>query len=401
MKPKTLLLLGATGFVGRNLASRLLAQGHRLLCLVRGRGQTSGALRLRAVLRPFFPEDAWARVTREQLKAVEGEITRPGLGLPERLRQWLSREVDEVWHCAAKLSFAERHRQEVEHCNVWGLKQVLALVRGSRVQRFHYLSTAYVAGRRPGLIPESLLDDAYGFKNPYEWSKWQAERLLGEFAQRDGVPVTIYRPAIIVGGVQPGTVAANGLYRVAAIIGRVAIQYGIRHQGWRLRIPGPPDRGLNLVPLHYVVAALVALADAKLPGTQVFHLVNPRHLPNPEVVGALGDALNLNLKLAGPEDFESEPMTLPERVLANTIRTYLPYLHDRLVFDDTNTRLALGGKGVFCPPLTREKLARLLAYGLESQQWRPIGEPVKGSPAEAATTMSGVTGPRAWATKIL
>lgn len=365
MTPKIILFLGATGFVGKNLALKLLNQGHRLLCLVRPRLRISGWRRLWAAWRPAFPEGSIAGLIKDRLQVAEGDLTLPGLGLPEAIREQLRQEVDEVWHCAARLSFVERDREELERCHVRGLENLLALIRGSRIKRLNYLSTAYVAGCRRGLITEQILEEAPDFRNAYEHTKWQAEKLLESFARKEPLTVTLYRPGIIVGGQRPGSVPATGLYRAAALIGRIAAQYGIRHRGWRLRIPGPEEGGLNLVPLSYVVEALTALAAVDHSGVQVFHLVNPRPLPNREVVGAIGDALGLTLKLAGPADFQEEPMMKPERVLANAIRSYLPYLRDRLLFDDTNTRRALAGTGLFCPPMTREKLAGLLSYALK------------------------------------
>ena len=60
-----------------------------------------------------------------------------------------------------------------------------------------YVSTAYVAGDRRGLAREAELDVGQGFRNAYEQSKHEAERLV--WSRRERLPVTIVRPSIVVG----------------------------------------------------------------------------------------------------------------------------------------------------------------------------------------------------------
>ena len=366
MTAKSILFLGATGFVGGNLAHKLLMQGHRLICLARASQNTSGRERLRAVLGQFFPNRVLEELEPTRLEIVEGDITQPRLGLKGRLYERLRQEVGEIWHCAALLGFDERHRQETEACNVTGTCQVLEFARGAQVNRFHYLSTAYVAGQRQGLIPEQYPCQAHGFKNPYEQTKWQAEKLVREYELAGHVKATVYRPSIIIGDTKPGTLCPSGVYRVAQLIAAITAKYGLtgngREQWARMRIPGSRDCGLNLVPIDFVVNALSTIAKRADAIGKVFHLVNPWTMPNGEVVAAVGDALGITLELAEKQDFLLEPKTAPERALANLIKTYVPYLHDRLTFDEGNTRKTLTGTDIVCPPITRARLASLVSY---------------------------------------
>jgi hypothetical protein len=129
-----------------------------------------------------------------------------------------------------------------------------------------------------------------------------------------------------------------------------------------LRIAGSKDCGLNLVPIDYVVNALSAMAPREDTVGKVFHLVNPWPMPNGMVVGAVGDAVGVKLALADSHDLQSEPLTGPEQVLAKTIKVYLPYLQDRVTFDDANTHKVLAGTEIVCPLISRERLASLLYY---------------------------------------
>ncbi len=380
MSAKSIFFLGVTGFVGRNLARRLLEQGHRLLCLVRADSEASARVRVKTALSRFFPAGRLEEWEKTHLEIFAGDLTRPRFGLKKRAYGQLLSETEEIWHCAALLSFDGRHRREVEKCNVAGTFQVLEFAKAGRIGRLHYLSTAYVAGRRRGLIPEQALGAPQAFKNPYEQTKWQAERLVQDCQGQ--IRATIYRPSIIIGGTAPGTICSSGVYRVAQIIAAIAGKYGLTPKSGaskpRLRLPGSRDCSLNLVPIDFVAEALCAIASRKDSQGKVYHLVNPCPTPNPEVVGAVGDAVGIRLELAEDQDFRRQPLTVPEQVLANTIRLYLPYLHDRMVFDETNTREALGRLGIVCPEITRVGLASLLSVSLKQTSATTGGKPRPG-----------------------
>ena len=87
--------------------------------------------------------------------------------------------------------------------NVEGTGNVLELCEGcSELERLNYVSTAYVAGERTGVVYEHELALGQGFKNHYESTKFQAEVWVREALDR--VPTTIYRPAIVVGDSKTG-----------------------------------------------------------------------------------------------------------------------------------------------------------------------------------------------------
>ena len=104
--------------------------------------------------------------------------------------------------------------------NVGGTAALLDLCRRIGLPRFHLVSTAFVCGRCRGRICEEDLDLGQEFHNPYEQSKFEAERLV---RQADGIEPTIYRPAVIVGDSRTGqTSTFTGLYRVLEMAVRLA-----------------------------------------------------------------------------------------------------------------------------------------------------------------------------------
>src|SRR5205085_10688824 len=90
-----------------------------------------------------------------------------------------------------------------QHVNVDGTGNVLGLCAGcEKLGLFNYVSTAYVAGDRSGVVYEHELALGQGFKNHYESTKFQAELWVRQ--ELDRVPTTIYRPAIVVGDSRTG-----------------------------------------------------------------------------------------------------------------------------------------------------------------------------------------------------
>jgi len=108
--------------------------------------------------------------------------------------------------------------------NVEGTRHMLDFADGcSSLRRFQYVSTCYVSGRYAGIFRETDLSKGQTFNNFYEETKYLAEVEVQE-QMRQGLPATIYRPAIVVGDSRTGdTQKYDGPY------------FAIR---WLLRQPG-------------------------------------------------------------------------------------------------------------------------------------------------------------------
>src|SRR5688572_11182637 len=175
---KHVLLTGVTGFVGEALLQRLLSDAPevRITVLVRPRGSTSGEERIEALLKkPIFEGCDGDRVS-----VLEGDMA----DVPA-----LPGDIDSVLHCAGDVSF----NPPVDHAfttNVVGTRGLLARTRevGDHVHYVH-VSTAYVAGRRRGSIPEGPVEHDVDLEAELTWGLAQgqtvdersrdAERLIG------------------------------------------------------------------------------------------------------------------------------------------------------------------------------------------------------------------------------
>jgi len=122
---------------------------------------------------------------RSRLAVAEGSIDLPRLGLSSADYEALLDTVSEIIHCASDTSFSERKREAVERTNCHGMLPVLDLALKGRCVYFHYVSTAYAAGKRAGICEEDLVEND-AFTNVYEETKYRAERIAFEPAARRG-----------------------------------------------------------------------------------------------------------------------------------------------------------------------------------------------------------------------
>lgn len=257
----SILLTGATGFVGGRLLEGLLQRTRRpIICLIRARDPCDAHHR------------GWAVTSDSRVRFVCADLTQKNLGMDKNTWCALARSVGEIYHCAASVEF-DLPLETSCAINVDGTRRLLKLADAARAvggfTRFHHVSTAYVAGKLASRVDANYLppDDPENFRNTYERTKACAERLLREQSR---VPVTIYRPSIIAGDTQTGeTDAWNVLYQPMRMIHRGQLPI--------LRMGGPGR--LDLVGVDYVVNGILTLAELDAGPIASYHLTSGhRHL---------------------------------------------------------------------------------------------------------------------------
>jgi thioester reductase-like protein len=378
---EAILLTGATGFVGMAVLARLLEHTDReVVVMVRAASRSQADARLNAVLGSVF--DAPER-HRRRVRAVCGDLTATGLGLGAD-REWLVEEVGEVVHGAASVAF-DLPLSESRSINVEGTRQVLDLAedcaaRGEGLRRITYVSTAYVAGDRRGCAREAELDVGQGFRNAYEQSKHEAERLV--WSRRERLPVTIVRPSIVVGERGTGwTASFNVVYAPLRAFAK----------GTYPVLPGRRGAVLDIVTVDHVADAILALAASPAGAGGTFHVVGG------EQATTLGELVRLAARrfdrrpprLVPPRIYRSalHPLIL-RRADANTRRrlvrseVYFPYFSLDLRFDDHRARELLDPLGIRATPVG-EYFDTLIDFA-EAGHWgrTPIGRARAGGLGE-------------------
>ena len=343
----TVLLTGATGFLGMELLARLLEQGEReVICLVRAPDAAGAGDRLASVLARLYDDPP---TSLDRVRAIPGDVAAPDLGLSAPDRDALISTVTSVVHCAASISF-DNSLEQARSVNTAGAVRMIELSRAiaarGNLRRHLHVSTAYVAGRFHGLFRETDLDLGQGFRNTYEQSKFEAEKAIGAAAAE--LPLLIARPSIIVGDSASGwTSAFNVIYWPMRAFSR----------GLMDEVAIDPDGVADIVPVDYVAEGLMALlADATLRGTVAL------------VAGAAAPT-NAELIELACRQFGREP----PRIVADPASRlqeadlYVPYFGIGATLDDTRARELLGPLGLAAPPL-RDYFAKLIEYA-ERARW--------------------------------
>jgi nucleoside-diphosphate-sugar epimerase len=363
---KNIFLTGVTGFVGSHLAVRLLREGHRLSVLARGSKGMGARDRVAEALQNAGAE------TLGNLEVFEGDIAMPGLGLDEKATRRITSSVDEVWHCAASLSFQEEDREEIFRMNAGGTRNVLELVERTPTRRLHHVSTAYVAGARAGVALETEIDVGQKFKNPYEESKCLAEKMIAHAHGRRHAAASVYRPSIVIGDSRSGRVThfhgvyafIRGLWGALHRLRRRSPDGGLLH--FPLRVLGSENETLNFVPIDYVVDGMVEIARRPASLGNTYHLANPVPTENGlwlrHVCGILGVE---GIRFAGESAFVKTPMTKLETLFRKQMAFYYQYLQGEPRFDCNHTLDALKSTGIECPPVTSDFIHRMIGWYVE------------------------------------
>lgn len=132
-------------------------------------------------------------------------------GLPHCIPAAVLADVKYAWHCAAEMSYSPNKLASSFEVNVGNSTQLFKLLRAAApaLQRFYYMSTAYVAGMQGGIVEERLHAGAR-LINPYQITKWGAEQALHLLHLETALPLTIFRPSVVIGHRDSGWTLRNG-----------------------------------------------------------------------------------------------------------------------------------------------------------------------------------------------
>jgi nucleoside-diphosphate-sugar epimerase len=344
---RTLLLTGGTGFIGSHLAARFLQQGHFIYFLARADRRLSAEERILRALAPLLTP------AKDRYRVLDGELT-----LPLEID---TGEIDEVWHCAASLSFKETERVKTFAANVTGTKNLLRWIERRNIHRLHHISTAYVVGNQGGVAREDELERGQGFQNPYEESKLAAEHSVRTWSERTGGRATIYRPSIIVGDSRTGFAPKFGGFHTCAKYFFAMRQIleadlrknpgryddsGIKGRGALLHLPvcfpGRPDTLVNILPIDLAVEAM--LQCAKSDGT--FHITNANPVRLDRLVEMTMRSMGISGVAVGAANDSAHPLIfqLNEQIkhAVKYFKPYAAYGAGSPIFDQTYTMQILG-----------------------------------------------------------
>ena len=377
-KKPTIALTGATGFLGSHLMASILTNGYGIIVLGRSSKEETLSQRISKLLHWFGIENLKDRVT-----CIEADLSQNNLGINNEEYARLCSAVGSVIHCASDTSFSENKREKVMAANINNLQGILEFSRKAKVDFFHYISTAYVAGSGITYCNE-VLSTSKTFTNVYEESKAAAEKIISEFCHKNDIKLSIIRPSIVYGDSRTGrSLKFNALYfpvRSAQSIRDIYLNDINNHGGLKaskngvfidkdgymflpLKIYLPFEGDLNIIPVDYFVNATIKIIE-NCSRSGIYHLTNNF----PTTMKIVAKYYGQLMKVKGVEIiYGDQPVNLlrnsAEELFDRFIEPYRPYLSDNRVFDQTNAKLATDG--LTPPPFTYEIFKICMEYAIK------------------------------------
>ena len=344
------VVTGGTGFIGRRIVSHLLATRPDAQVWILVRRQSLGR---------------FERLTTEwdeRAKPLVGEL--PELQLTDETLAELG-QIDHVVHCAAIYDITVGEAEQ-RAANVEGTRAVIELARRLDAT-LHHVSSIAVAGDFAGEYTEDDFDVGQQLPTPYHQTKFEAELLV---RSTPGLRYRVYRPAVVVGDSRTGEMdKIDGPYYFFGVLAKLAVLPSLTP------ILLPDTGRTNIVPVDYVVAALVALMHTEGADGQAFHLTAPKSIGLRGIYRGVAKAAGLPpLRGSLPRSLAAPVLTVSGRakVLRNMAATQLGIPAEVLdlvdlapTFISEQTRNVLQGSGVAEVPEFASYAPKLWRYWAE------------------------------------
>ena len=183
-----ILVTGATGILGRVIVLELLKRGKTVRATKR---KTSNLEEVRHSFKfytenpdEFFNKIEWVHIDFDDIDSLKIAVN----------------GVEEVYHCAAKVSFHPNARKKMYHTNIDGTKNLLYACENSSVKKFCFVSSIAVLD---GFNENGMMDEDSDFKSKLEHSAYAESKHFSEMevwrASAEGLNVVIVNPGMIIG----------------------------------------------------------------------------------------------------------------------------------------------------------------------------------------------------------
>lgn len=241
----SLLISGATGFLGGEVLSFLASNRGKIYLLVR----------------PQSIERAKAKFERyAHIQCIPGDLKDFNLGLDPAHLETLQREVTQVLHMGAVYNFSAPAAENYLH-NVVGTQNLLHFCESlTKLEYFYLTSTLAVAGDYKGLMYESMFNVGQNFSDPYAETKYRVEGLLG--AWKAPVKKIIFRLGVLVGNSRDGiTSKVDGpYYLLRSLLNNKQLWSALGTFG-TTPFPYNPEGILHLVPVDATARAIAFIVE--------------------------------------------------------------------------------------------------------------------------------------------
>jgi fatty acid CoA ligase FadD9 len=286
---RTVLLTGATGFLGRYLAlewlERMELVDGKVICLVRAKDDAAARERLD---KTFDTGDAellrhYRELAADHLEVIAGDKGEADLGLDPQTWQRLADTVDLIVDPAALVNHVLPYSQ-LFGPNALGTAELIRIALTTKQKPFVYVSTIGVgAGIELSKFTEDgdvrvisatrKVDDSYA--NGYSNSKWAGEVLLRKAHDLYGLPVSVFRcDMILADTTYAGQLNLPDMFtRLMLSLVATGIAPGSFYQ---LDADGNRQRAhYDGLPVEFIAEAISTLGERVVEGFETYHVMNP------------------------------------------------------------------------------------------------------------------------------
>ncbi|OBB63567.1 carboxylic acid reductase [Mycobacterium sp. 852014-50255_SCH5639931] len=293
---RTVLLTGATGFLGRYLALEWLERmdmvDGKVIALVRAKSDDEARGRLDKTFGVGSPHGDPKLVTHYQelaadhLEVIAGDKGEANLGLDQQTWQRLADTVDLIVDPAALVNHVLPY-SELFGPNAVGTAELIRIALTTKLKPYTYVSTIGVGDQiKPGEFVEDAdvrqisatraINDNYA--NGYGNSKWAGEVLLREAHDLCGLPVAVFRcDMILADTTYAGQLNLPDMFtRLMLSLVATGVAPGSFYE---LDAEGNRQRShYDGLPVEFIAAAISTLGTQLLDtgdGFQTYHVMNP------------------------------------------------------------------------------------------------------------------------------
>jgi nucleoside-diphosphate-sugar epimerase len=327
---KSILVTGVTGFIGSSMAARFLKEGNSVVAL--SRNDKNGIRTRQAVIDAANGfDESLSQEALARLKVVNIDFSKiDALASNQDVVA-----ADEAWHSAAEMTYNPKKLDSAiqQNLNVtYRLHRFLD--QRTSCKRFYYISTAYTAGM-DNFFAEEKLHLSPSLINVYQTSKWSAEMSLSHAAIQGNLPVTIFRPSIVVGHSKTGWHGASVFGFYSFIRGMLyAKSLGTK----RLQLDLDPAAQPNLIPIDILCAYSTALAKRENCSEkfEIFHAVAANNgFTVEKIFEVIESVLGIELSFSKPENFL-------DRIIGEKVKLNAPFAKGSWTFDMRRLQSAIG-----------------------------------------------------------
>ncbi|MBU1121693.1 MAG: SDR family oxidoreductase, partial [Candidatus Omnitrophica bacterium] len=231
---------------------------------------------------------------------------------------------------------------------------VLCQKRG-KLKSVHHISTVAIGGNKRGILYEKDLSLGQKFNNTYEQTKFEAEKLVRRYRKK-GLPVSIYRPAILTGDTDTGHTSNFRVFYQPLHL--------FFHELFR-EIPGDKNTRYSFCPVNSVADAIIRISlDKDNFNNQTYHITNPNQITFGKFLNFASKYFNFRKpRIVSSRTKGKEKMTPLQQEL---ITPYLPYLKYKLCFDTFNADCILKQTDFQWPGIDEGFLFKLFEFCVRS-----------------------------------